>query len=113
VITGQLTMGHARALLALESAARIKDARDQVVKKQFSVRQTEALVKKLKGGEGKAPRKTPIDPELADLSARLQRCLGTKVNIQPQARGGKGGKIEISYYSPEEFERLLDIFEGR
>ena len=113
VITGQLTMGHARALLALESAARIKDARDQVVKKQFSVRQTEALVKKLKGGEGKPPRKIVDDPEMADLSARLQRCLGTKVNIQPQARGGKGGKIEISYYSPEEFERLLDIFEGR
>jgi len=113
VITGQLTMGHARALLALESAARIKDARDQVVKKQFSVRQTEALVKKLKGGQEKVPRKTLIDPESADLAARLQRCLGTKVNIQPQARGGKGGKIEISYYSPEEFERLLDIFEGR
>lgn len=113
VITGQLTMGHARALLALENAARIKDARDLVVKKQFSVRQTEALVKKLKGGEAKTPRKKPLDPELADLSARLQRCLGTKVTIQPQARGGKGGKIEINYYSPEEFERLLDIFEGR
>ena len=54
-----------------------------------------------------------IDPELADLSARLQRSLGTKVNIQPQSRGGKGGKIEISYYSSEELERLLDIFEGR
>jgi ParB family chromosome partitioning protein len=114
VVSGQLSMGHARALLALESAARIKDARDQVVKKQFSVRQTEALVKKLKGGEGKStPRKVKIDPELADLSARLQRCLGTKVSIQPQARGGKGGKIEISYYSPEELERLLDKFEGR
>jgi ParB family chromosome partitioning protein len=114
VVTGQLTMGHARALLALESATRIKDARDQVVKKQFSVRQTEALVKKLKSGQGRiAPRKTRNDPELVALAARLQRCLGTKVSIQPQARGGKGGKIEISYYSPEEFERLLDIFEGR
>jgi ParB family chromosome partitioning protein len=86
--------------------------RDQVVKKQYSVRQTEALVKKLKGGAGKtAPRKTRLDPELADLAARLQRSLGTKVNIQPQARGGKGGKIEISYYSPEELERLLELFE--
>jgi ParB family chromosome partitioning protein len=99
-------------LLALESAARIKDVRDQVVKKQFSVRQTEALVKKLKGGQGKTLRKTLIDPELEDLAARLQRCLGTKVKIHPQARGGKGGKIEICYYSPEEFERLLEIFEG-
>jgi ParB family chromosome partitioning protein len=114
VVAGQLTMGHARALLPLESAERIKEIRDQVVKKQLSVRQTEALVKKLKGGQGKtAPRKAELDPELADLAARLQRCLGTKVNIQPQGRGGKGGKIEISYYSPEEFERLLDLFEGR
>ena len=54
-----------------------------------------------------------LNPELVDLAARLQRCLGTKVNIKPQARGGKGGKIEISYYSSEEFERLLDLFEGR
>jgi len=113
VISGLLSMGHARAMLALESAARIKEVRDQVVKKQFSVRQTEALVKKLKGGTGKTViRKNRIDPELADLAARLQRSLGTKVNIQPQTRGGKGGKIEISYYSPEELERLLEIFTG-
>ena len=114
VVTGQLTMGHARAMLSLESAARIKEVRDQVVKKQFSVRQTEALVKKLKGGASKAVvRKSKVDPELVTLAERLQRSLGTKVNIQPQARGGKGGKIEISYYSPDELERLLDIFEGR
>ncbi len=114
VIDGQLSMGHARALLSLDGAARIKEARDQVVRKQFSVRQTEALVKKLKGSTGQpAARKTRIDPELADLAARLQRCLGTKVNILPQTRGGKGGKIEISYYSAEEFERLLELFERR
>lgn len=114
VVAGQLTMGHARAMLALESAARIKEVRDQVVKKQFSVRQTEALVKKLKGGVTKAvARKSKLDPEMVDLAARLQRSLGTKVSILPQARGGKGGKIEISYYSPDELERLLDIFEDR
>ncbi len=114
VVGGQLSMGHARALLALDGAARIKEARDQVIKKQYSVRQTEALVKKLKGGTSKSSsRKIKIDPEIADLVARLQRSLGTKVNILPQARGGKGGKIEISYYSAEELERLLEIFEGR
>ncbi len=114
VIGGQLSMGHARALLSLDSATRIKEARDQVVRKQFSVRQTEALVKKLKRGGDKAPPpKAKIDHELVDLAARLQRCLGTKVNILPQARGGKGGKIEIRYYSAEEFERLLELFERR
>lgn len=113
VVTGQLSMGHARALLPLETVARITEARDQIIKKQFSVRQTEALVQKIRG---KKPKKTTskvkVDPEMDALVARLQRSLGTKVNIQPQSRGGKGGKIEISYYSSEELERLIDLFEG-
>jgi ParB family chromosome partitioning protein len=114
VISGQLSMGHARALLALESAMRIKEVRDQVVKKQYSVRQTEALVQKFRKSAGKEPRsRKGIDPELADLAARLQRSLGTKVVIQPQSRGGRGGKIEIRYYSSEELERLLELFERR
>ena len=115
VISGQLSMGHARALLSLESAVRIKEVRDQVLKKQYSVRQTEALVQKIRKSAGKTTPRTQkgIDPELADLAARLQRSLGTKVVIQPQSRGGKGGKIEIRYYSPEELERLLELFERR
>lgn len=114
VITGLLSMGHARALLSLDTSGRIRDARDQVVKKQYSVRQTEALVKRLKGGaDSPTPRKSQVDPELADLAARLQRALGTKVNIHPQARGGKGGRIEIHYYSAEELERLLDQLKAR
>ena len=113
VVAGQLTMGHARALLSLETQARIREARDQVIKKQFSVRQTEALVKKIKYGQPKAaPRKSKVDPELQSLAERLQRSLGTKVSIQVQSRG-KGGKIEINYYSSEELERLVELFEGR
>jgi len=109
VISGLLSMGHARALLSLDAVGRIRDARDQVVKKQYSVRQTEALVKRLKSGvDQTSPPKQQVDPELADLAARLQRALGTKVNIHPQARGGKGGRIEIHYYSADELERLLD-----
>jgi len=112
VVAARLSMGHARALLSLDNAVRIKEARDQVIRKQLSVRQTETLVKKLKGGAQKSvPRKAKVDPELADLAARLQRSLGTKVTILPQARGGKGGKIEINYYSAEELERLLELFE--
>ena len=112
VVSARLSMGHARALLALDNAARIKDARDQILRKQLSVRQTETLIKKLRGGAQKsAPRKPKVDPELTDLAARLQRSLGTKVTILPQARGGKGGKIEINYYSAEELERLLDLFD--
>ena len=110
VTAGRLSMGHARALLALESGARLQEARDQVVKKQLSVRQTEELVKRLKSAPVTPPRRKPGDPELADLAVRLQRRLGTQVRIVPQPRGGKGGKIEIAYYSAEELERLLEWF---
>jgi len=110
VTGGRLSMGHARALLALESGARLQEARDQVVKKQLSVRQTEELVKRLKTAPITPPRRKPGDPELADLAVRLQRRLGTQVRIVPQSRGGKGGKIEIAYYSAEELERLLEWF---
>lgn len=114
VVAGRLTMGHARALLAMDDFERIKEARDQVIKKQFSVRQTEVFVKKLKGSvHKKSPRKPNVDPELVDLTTRIQRSLGTKVSILPQARGGKGGKIEIKYYSFEELERLMELFEAK
>lgn len=110
VIGGRLSMGHARALLPLDSAARLQEARDLVVKKQLSVRQTEELVKRLKTATPTAVRRKSPSPELTDLAARLQRRLGTQVRIVPAARGGKGGKIEIAYYSAEELERLLEWF---
>lgn len=111
VMSGKLTMGHARALLAIEDLDKILDARDQVIKKQLSVRQAEALVKKMKSGSPlRSSRKRQLDPDLAELNSRLQRCLGTKVNVVPQGRGAKGGKIEITYYSNEELERLLEVF---
>jgi ParB family chromosome partitioning protein len=110
VIGGRLSMGHARALLPLDSAARLQEARDLVVKKQLSVRQTEELVKRLKTEPPTVVRRKLPNPELTDLAARLQRRLGTQVRIVPAARGGKGGKIEIAYYSAEELERLLEWF---
>jgi ParB family chromosome partitioning protein len=110
VIGGRLSMGHARALLPLESVARLQEARDLVVKKQLSVRQTEELVKRFKTAAPAVVRRQPANPELTDLATRLQRQLGTQVRIVPKARGGKGGKIEIAYYSTEELERLLEWF---
>lgn len=110
VMVGYLTMGHARALLPLENGARLQEARDLVVKKQLSVRQTEELVKRLKVAAPMVSRRKAANPELVDVAARLQRRLGTQVRIIPQARDGKGGKIEIAYYSAEELERLLEWF---
>ena len=113
VMAGRLSMGHARALLPLESVARLQEARDLVVKRQLSVRQTEELVKRLKAPAPAPVARKPADPELAALAARLQRQLGTQVRILPGGRGGQGGRIEIAYYSATELERLLEWFAGQ
>jgi ParB family chromosome partitioning protein len=110
VMIGRLSMGHARALLPLENGERLQAAHDLVVKKQLSVRQTEELVKRLKTAAPAPVRRKAANPELNEMATRLQRRLGTQVKIVPQARGGKGGKIEIAYYSAEELERLLEWF---
>lgn len=110
VVAGRLSMGHARALLPL-SGAGLQAARDQVVKRQLSVRQTEALVQRLKSARP-APPPPRGAAELDELAVRLQRQLGTQVRIRQQGRG-KGGKIEIAYFSADDLERLLEWFADR
>lgn len=109
VISGQLSMGHARALLALDQDDDILEARDEVLKKQLSVRDCEALVKKIKSF-GKAPPRAVVqpqsDPNLLHLEEALKRTLGTQARIVAK---GRGGKIEISYYSGEELDRILEL----
>lgn len=109
VVLAQLSMGHARALLSLESDEDILEARAQVVQKRLSVRETEALVKKIKSFGRNTPKgkaKNEADPELVHLAGELKRVLGTQVKISAR---GKGGKIEISYYSPQDLDRLLAV----
>jgi ParB family transcriptional regulator, chromosome partitioning protein len=109
VVLAQLSMGHARALLSLESDEDILEARAQVVQKRLSVRETEALVKKIKNfgrNASKGKGKNEADPELVHLAGELKRVLGTQVKISAR---GKGGKIEISYYSPQDLDRLLAV----
>jgi len=113
VMAGRLSMGHARALLPLGGGNRLQEARDQVVKRQLSVRQTEELVKRLKSAGPIAVRRPAVDPELGEMAAGLQRRLGTQVRIVAKGGSGKGGKIEIAYYSAEELERLLEWFATR
>lgn len=108
VISGQLSMGHARALLALEQDEDILEAREEVLKKQLSVRDCEALVKRIKrfGKVVKAPAKLEPDPNLVHLEKALKQVLGTQAKIVSR---GQGGKIEISFYSGEELDRILEL----
>ncbi len=105
IVTENLTMGHARALLALESAELLKEAREEILKKQLTVRATEALVKRLKNAKP-AKAATRIDPELTDLMEQLKRHFKAKVAIRAKSRGGT---LEISYGSKDELSRIIDL----
>ncbi|MBI4832970.1 MAG: ParB/RepB/Spo0J family partition protein [Candidatus Lindowbacteria bacterium] len=108
VSRGTLSMGHARALLALESAAAQVSLGERVVKEGLSVRQVEKLVK----GHGYARSARPLerDPNVRSVEENLQRALGAKVRIRDS---GKRGRIEIEYFSPDERDALIARLLGR
>ena len=104
----RLSMGHARALLALDEPAVIERAARQVVERQLSVRATEALVKKAKEPEDRQPPAKPQkSASVRDLEDRLTRALGGPVTIT-EDEPGKAGRIEIRYMNLDHLERLLD-----
>ena len=107
VVAGVLSMGHARALLAFDNEKQILQLQSRIVASGLSVRETEALVKSSKAPvAGKVGKKsTAKDPEMEQLAAELQRALGTQVKINPK---GKGGKIEITYFTAGDLDRLLE-----
>ncbi len=104
VLNGEISEGHARALLGLPTPQAQAAALQTVLTKGLTVRQTEDLVRKLKGRKP-APRKAATSPALKDIEERLRARLGTRVSLK---HGKKGGRITIHYYSEEELEALLN-----
>ncbi|MDQ3937711.1 MAG: ParB/RepB/Spo0J family partition protein, partial [Chloroflexota bacterium] len=104
VASGRLSMGHARALLALpDQAAQSRVGRD-VVDRQLSVRETEALVKRtLEPAQPKVEPQNDVHTRAAE--ERLRFSLGTRVRI---VRKGKGGRVEIDFASEDELQRLYE-----
>lgn len=104
----RLSMGHGRALLSLEDKKLMLRARDIIVKKQLSVRQTEQLCKRIKKGDSPEKAASPIraSADLDYLAETLRSHLRTKVKL---SGSGARGKIEISYFSASELERLLGL----
>lgn len=100
-----ISIGHAKAILTLEIKQKQIEAAKEIIKKGLSVREAEALCKRL-SLPVKLKKKKEKLPEVADLENKLTRSLGTKVKIQHK---DKGGKIEIEYYSLDELDRLLEI----
>lgn len=107
---GELEMGHARALLALAGADQSKAAKE-VVERGLSVRQTEALVRRLLSGgaAGRGQEETPGDVDLGRLETRLGDLIGAEVNIRHGKRGS--GRLEIRYHSLDELDGILARFD--
>jgi ParB family transcriptional regulator, chromosome partitioning protein len=111
---GQISMGHARALLALSNAHSQSLLCKKIVKEGLSVRQVEQLTSKTgNAGGSKGGTATPavLDPNLQMVETNLRRRLGTKVSLRPS--GENKGKIEIEYYNLEDLERIIDSLGGR
>ena len=106
---GEISEGHARALLALATPQAQAAALQTILAQELNVRQTEALVRRLSGERPKPAEKTTPSPEINDLADRLQAFLGTRVSLSGR---GKKGKITIFYYSEEELNALVDRLLG-
>ena len=111
LINEELSMGHARALLSIEKEEVQVETAKAIVERKLSVRETEKLVKAiLNPKQAKLPIPSTNDVVYEKLSDKLKEIMGTKVNINHK-KGGKG-KIEIEYYSQDELERLLELFDS-
>lgn len=105
--SGAFAMGHARALLALPDAAAQRQAAREVISRALSVRETEALVRKLASpkSDRPAPAAKALDVHTRAAEERLRFALGTKVRI---VRRGAGGSIDIAFGSEAELQRLYE-----
>jgi ParB family chromosome partitioning protein len=109
MINGRLAMGHGRALLGLKSEQEILFLRKKIVDQSFNVRETEIQVNLLKHKSEKPKRSEKANKEIfiRNLQTELERKLGTKVEI---ATNQKGGKVVIKYYSNDDLERIIKMF---
>ena len=112
----KISTGHARALITLQDHSLMISVVKEIVEKELSVRETEKLVKNYETKTNKPttnPKPTNQIPEnikivLNDYSDKLTRSFGTKVKISPKSK--ESGTIEFEFYSPDDLERLLNLF---
>jgi ParB family transcriptional regulator, chromosome partitioning protein len=107
--SGEITEGHARALLALPNPQAQTAAFTTVLNKSLNVRQAEELVRRLLGQQETRPAKPARQAESDALASRLREALGTKVALK---RGRKGGTIIIHFYSDEELNAIAEAILG-
>lgn len=108
LISGKLSMGHARALLGLENNGQMHAMCQEILKQGLTVRQTESKVNRLKKPEmlKLASSMNKKNIFIRDLEKELERKLGTKVEVSPKKTGGK---LVVSYYSDDDLERIQNL----
>ena len=111
VAEGQLSAGHARALLAVDDVGAQEALAGQVIRSGLSVRETERIVQKHAQAGRARPETAPRarTPEWRDAEERLRNALGTRVRIQGTA---KKGTVEIDFYGLGDLERLIELLGG-
>lgn len=113
LIDETISSGHARALLGIEDKEKQHEAACKVIESKLSVRETEKFVRDLlKVKEGKNDTVINSNNQLVyrDIEEKIRSIMGTKVSIRNKQNNT--GKIEIDYYSIEELERILELFQG-
>ena len=108
LIEGQLSMGHARAMLAIPNDELRRKLANRAMAGRLSVREVERLVRKYLVGTEQSKKKVVAKlPHILDLESKLTSQLGTKVSIDTR-KNGQRGKIVIEFYSLDEFDRITD-----
>ncbi len=107
--SGKITAGHARAILAFSDRERQVALWKKIINEGLSVRKAEQFAKKMTSPTAPAKTATRKPTYITQIEERLRNTLGTHVRLHH--RKGKGGKIEIEYYSDEDLDRLLELFE--
>ncbi len=114
LIDGMISSGHARTLLAIEDSELQYQAALKVFDEKLSVRETEKLIKSILSEKEEIQKETAITKEdsfiYRDLEEKMKKIIGAKVCIKKKANNN--GRIEIEYYSTEELERIIELFES-
>ncbi len=116
---GDISMGHARALLGLPTSTAQRQACQQVLDKRLSVRETEKLVKSLSTprSDGLAKEQgaveEPLDANVRAALDEMRSVLGTKIRLIPKSAARGSGRIEIEYYSQDDLDRIYAVIVRR
>jgi len=103
----EISMGHARALMGLPKADGQIQLCKKIIKQQMNVRQVEDAVRKLVEGARPVAKIKARDTFIIEIEDRIRSIVGTQVRVK---QSGNGGRIEIDYFSNEDLERILELF---